>query len=545
MDVDDMLSHAGDFGRYQIFLMALFCIINVLSAFHYFSQTIISVVPEHRCRDADPLMSLQEAEINTSVGNCVSGWDYNLTHGFQSIISEASYFTICFCQQFDWVGDDNWKPALGQSLFFVGSVIGTLGLGVMADLIGRLPVLVLANLLALVGNLATAFTSGLPQFASCRLLAGLATDSNFLMMYILVMEYMRPNMRTLGLNLCIGVFYSLGCVVVPWVAVLTMDWRHFLLVVSTPLVVVPAYYLLVPESARWLINKGRTDEAVTCFLRIAKFNGRNIPTSVIDTFKTVHSTRKVSDKSPTLLGLFATPRLRRKTCILIFKSLIVYPDATPLLLSIVPRVVLTVCYDAISRNVNDVGYSPFVMFSVSSATILPSCLVILFLQDRVGRKGMASVSLLSTGLFTAASGIILACRKSNMLLTASLAIVGRFGVNIAYNSGAQYAAELIPTEVRGQGVAAIHVAGYAATFFSPYILYMATFWRPIPELLLGILSVMGAIVCLLLPETMDKSLPRTLQDGETFGEGEGIWDFAFLKKRKLTELPEVYRKLPD
>nr|CAD7463031.1 unnamed protein product [Timema tahoe] len=146
----------------------------------------------------------------------------------------------------------------------------------------------------------------------------------------------------------------------------------------------------------------------------------------------------------------------------------------PLLPSIVPRVVLTVCYDAISRNVNDVGYSPFVMFSVSSATILPSCLVILFLQDRVGRKGMASVSLLSTGLFTAASGIILACRKSNMLLTASLAIVGRFGVNIAYNSGAQYAAELIPTEVRGQGVAAIHVAGYAATFFSPYILYMVS-----------------------------------------------------------------------
>nr|CAD7444919.1 unnamed protein product [Timema bartmani] len=305
MDVDDMLSHAGDFGRYQIFLMALFCIINVLSAFHYFSQTIISVVPEHRCRDTD---TLQEAE-NISLGNCVSGWDYNLTHGFQSIISE-----------FDWVGDDDWKPALGQSLFFVGSVIGTLGLGVMADHIGRLPVLVLANLLALVGNLATAFTSGLPQFASCRLLAGLATDSNFLMMYILVMEYMRPNMRTLGLNLCIGVFYSLGCVVVPWVAVLTMNWRHFLLVVSTPLVVVPAYYLLVPESARWLINKGRTDEAVTCFLRIAKFNGRNIPSSVIDTFKIEHSSRKVSDKSPNLLGLFATPRLRRKTCILIFKS---------------------------------------------------------------------------------------------------------------------------------------------------------------------------------------------------------------------------------
>lgn len=43
---------------------------------------------------------------------------------------------------------------------------------------------------------------------------------------------------------------------------------------------------------------------------------------------------------------------------------------------------------------------------------------------------------------------------------------------MAYNSGAQYATELIPTCVRGQGVAAVHVAGYALTFFSSYILFL-------------------------------------------------------------------------
>lgn len=57
---------------------------------------------------------------------------------------------------------------------------------------------------------------------------------------------------------------------------------------------------------------------------------------------------------------------------------------------------------------------------------------------------------------------------------ASLAIIGRFGVTVAYNSGAQYATELIPTCVRGQGVAAVHVAGYALTFFSSYILYLVS-----------------------------------------------------------------------
>ena len=70
--------------------------------------------------------------------------------------------------------------------------------------------------------------------------------------------------------------------------------------------------------------------------------------------------------------------------------------------------------------------------------------------------------------------LILALLFAVPLVTAALAVVGRFGVNVAYSSGAQYAAELIPTEVRGQGVAAIHMVGYAATFFSAHILYLVS-----------------------------------------------------------------------
>ena len=87
--------------------------------------------------------------------------------------------------QLNWVCKDNWKIAVGQSLFFVGSVIGSLGLGVMADHVGRLPMLVVSNLFALLGNLATSFTYHLPEFAASRLFAGVATDTNFFMMYII------------------------------------------------------------------------------------------------------------------------------------------------------------------------------------------------------------------------------------------------------------------------------------------------------------------------------------------------------------------------
>jgi hypothetical protein len=99
------------------------------------------------------------------------------------------------------------------------------------------------------------------------------------------MEYMRPDMRTVGLNVCIGLFYWLGCMVLPWVALLSGEWRHFLLYVSAPILLVIPYYWLLPESARWLIDKGRVTEAVRCFKRIAAFNGRGqLPTAAVDLF---------------------------------------------------------------------------------------------------------------------------------------------------------------------------------------------------------------------------------------------------------------------
>ena len=96
---------------------------------------------------------------------------------------------------------------------------------------------------------------------------------------------MRPDMRTVGLNVCIGLFYWLGSMVLPWVALQSGEWRHFLLYVSAPFLLVIPYYWLLPESARWLIDKGRVNEAVRCFKRIAAFNGRGqLPSSAVDVF---------------------------------------------------------------------------------------------------------------------------------------------------------------------------------------------------------------------------------------------------------------------
>ncbi|XP_075145743.1 organic cation transporter protein isoform X2 [Haematobia irritans] len=447
-----------------------------------------------------------------------SRFDYDLYMGYESLTSELN-----------WICDDAWKLTLGQSMFFVGSVVGSLLFGVLADIVGRLPILIAANMVAMVGNVLTIFGTDLISFSIFRFISGLATDSNFVMMYILVMEYLRPSLRTIGLSICIGFFYCLGSMAAPWIAVWMQSWRGFLLATSIPFVMVPLFYFIVPESAQWLISKQKYDKAVNCLKRVAKINGKVVDEQIYHEFieeckrshrQELHHQKDTSSTQakPNLLGLFASPRLRRNTLILFFKSM-----------------VITLCYDAVSRNVQGLGISPFVMFSLSATTILPACLLLIALQDRIGRKAMASMSLLLSGIFISTTGALLFCKAEGSIgqsvtLVVTLSVIGRFGVTVAYNSGAQYATELIPTCVRGQGVAAVHVMGYAFTFFSSYILHTRQLFPPLPEIILGLISLVGAGLCLLLPETLNRTLPTSLTDGENFGRNERWYTFSFMEK---------------
>jgi hypothetical protein len=52
----------------------------------------------------------------------------------------------------------------------------------------------------------------------------------------------------------------------------------------------------------------------------------------------------------------------------------------------------------------------------------------------------------------------------------------------------------------------------------------------LPLLVLGTLGVVGGLLALFLPETLDKELPQTLQDGENFGKGQRFLDFPCCNK---------------
>ena len=226
--------------------------------------------------------------------------------------------------ELNWVCQNAWKSVMGQSTYFIGSVVGTLVLGILADIIGRLPVLILAHLAGIIGNGLTVFATDEISFAICRFISGIATDNNFVMMYILVMEFIAPRMRTFGLNLCIGIFYCLGSVISPWLAVWLGSWRLYLIATILPALLVPTFYFIIPESAQWLISKNQLDKALICYQKIAKFNQKRLDENFLHDFENVvseiNAKKAFEDANPSVIALFKTPRLRRLTMILFFKS---------------------------------------------------------------------------------------------------------------------------------------------------------------------------------------------------------------------------------
>ncbi|XP_067614388.1 organic cation transporter-like protein isoform X2 [Eurosta solidaginis] len=511
-----------------------------MSSMHYFAQTIISFTPEHWCNH-ELLENLTYTEIRTiyaqtenpsctllddivngtavvsDFGECEE-WIFKYENGYESVTTDLK-----------WICDSSVNGAIGQSFLYIGSVLGTIFFGFLADRVGRLPAMMLSTLIGAAGDFITSFVTTPQAFAAGRFISGLSIDTLFYLTYIMVFEYLDPKKRTFGLNIMMTIFYCFGLLMSPWYAIWLGNWRRYLLVTSLPTLIVLIYPFFIVESAQWLATKGDYKGAVRCLKRVAKFNNRKVEESVFDEFishyeEKMASQKKETKEKDTFIRLFRTPRLRKFIIVLLIKSMIV-----------------TLSFDIISRNMEGFGSSPFLLFSLTSLSYIPAGFTIILLQNRIGRKGMACASFFVGGIITAATGILIALLdfKEHATIMGCMIGLARYVAVVSYEAEAQYAAEIIPTSVRGSGVANIHVVGYAFSFLSAYVIYLSAIFKPLPSILIAILMLMGAALCLYLPETLNKKLPETLLDGEYFCADEKWYYFSCISRKKKEEVPDV------
>ena len=118
------------------------------------------------------------------------------------------------------------------------------------------------------------------SFVSMRLIIGITTSGVFLVSYVLAMEMVGPQYRVIAGTLCMF-YYTFGYFLMAGVSYLLNDnWRILQIILSAPAIIFIPYWWFTPESVRWLVQKGRHDEARLQIKKVAKANGKD-PTSPI------------------------------------------------------------------------------------------------------------------------------------------------------------------------------------------------------------------------------------------------------------------------
>lgn len=537
---DDILPYIGEASRYQCFLFIVLLPFTFVYAFLYFTQFFITLLPaEHWCTVPEldswnltdhekialsiPSATMEElkmegatsfsrcsmydvnykeklengiriADPSWPVKSCQHGWSFNLTMiPYKSIAVEL-----------EWVCDHAFLGSAAQSAFFVGSIIGGLVFGYIADHYGRIPALVACNAIGFIASVGTAFCNSFWSFCLARMVVGTSFDNCFNVLFIIVIEYVGPKYRTLVANMSFGLYFAVAAGLLPWIAYWIADWRILSMATACPMIVAFIAPWIVPESARWYITSGKIDKAIEMLKKFAEVNGKEVKQEIFDEFEKNCKLMIEKDKSHnqyTVLDLFKLPRLARITITLIIYWLL-----------------MGWVFDGHVWNMKLLDPDVFTSFSLASLTELPAAILLAIFLDRWGRRWMGFLSMLVCGTF---SFIALATPAGTP--TVAMAIIARLGVNIAANIGFQYAAEMLPTVVRAQGVSLIHNIGYLAHIVGPYIIYLADIHPALPLVTLGFLSFVHAFLTLGLPETLNQDLPETLQEGNDFGKDQSFW----------------------
>ena len=155
----------------------------------------------------------------------------------------------------------------------IGTIIGSLGAGRPADVIGRRGALAILGVLYFVSALGCAMAWDWWSFLAFRFLGGLAVGGASVVSPLYIAEISPAHYRgrmvaITQFNVVLGILLAyLSNYLIGSLHIGAAEWRWMFGVMAAPSVVFFLLIFLTPQSPRWLVAKGRVDEAREVLLR--------------------------------------------------------------------------------------------------------------------------------------------------------------------------------------------------------------------------------------------------------------------------------------
>ncbi|XP_016944470.4 organic cation transporter protein [Drosophila suzukii] len=524
MGYDDVITHLGEFGPYQKRIYYLLCLPAIVCAFHKLAGVFLLAKPDFRCElpyeNGSATYELPTHLWNLSFpgGERCAYYDVdysgeylngsqprtsNETKSCSSYVYDQSKFLNSAVTEWNLVCSRAFLAATSDSIFMLGVLLGSFIFGQMSDKLGRKPTFFASLVLQVIFGVLAAVSPEYFSYTISRMIVGATTSGVFLVAYVIALEMVGSSYRLFA-GVAMQMFFSVGFMLTAGFAYFIHDWRWLQIALTLPGLLFICYYWIIPESARWLLLKGRQEEAFVIIKKAAKENRVHIPNQIYDQLVDEVAEKKKQDEltanqpAATVFDLLRFPNLRRKTLLIFFDWF-----------------VNSGVYYGLSWNTNNLGGNQLVNFMISGAVEIPGYVLLLFTLNRWGRRSILCGTMMIAGVSLLAT--IFVPSDMNWLIIAC-AMIGKLAITSSYGTIYIFSAEQFPTVVRNVGLGASSMVARVGGILAPYLKLLGEIWRPLPLIICGALSLTAGLLSLLLPETLNKPMPETIEDGENFGK---------------------------
>jgi len=398
----------------------------------------------------------------------------------------------------DQFGLSEFQTEVATSSLLVGCVAGASIAGVLSDRFGRRRILILSALLFAASSIGAGLPRNLTEFIVARFIGGIAIGVASVLAPIYIAEVAPPRIRgrLVSLNQMAIVSGILLAYLVNWLLSYLgpQSWRWMFISAAVPSVIFFAALFFVPESPRWLTQRGRTAEALGVLSRVAGREQARVEMKQIE--------ETVAEESGSLLQLLE-PGLRKPLIVAVVLAI----------LQQVTGINTVLFYGSIifKEHVGNHSTSSAIGANVIVGLInFFMTIVALWIIDKVGRKPLLMISAGGMAVAQILLGVSFLIQPPPAMLILGLILVCAACFAIGLGPGVWVMmAELFPTRIRGRAMSIATISLWCAcvlltlTFLSlvKAIGASGAFWVYAS---MGITTVV--FVWKMTPETKGKSL---------------------------------------